>query len=42
MNTEFKYNIVADYLVARGLKTIDLNMTSFQEHVFMGQVVSYN
>ncbi len=42
MNTEFKYSIAADYLVARGLKTIDLNMTSFQEHVFMGQVVSFN
>jgi hypothetical protein len=35
MNENFNYNIIADYLVARGLKVIDLNMTFFQEHLFL-------
>jgi hypothetical protein len=42
VNTAFNYHVVVDYLVARGLKVRDLNMTSFQEHMFMSQVVSYN
>ena len=42
MNPQFSYSFEADYLVARGLKVIDLNMTSFQNHMFLSQVVSYN
>lgn len=42
VSSDFTYRIVADYLVARGLKVKDLNMTSFQEHLFLKDVVSYN
>jgi hypothetical protein len=33
---------VADYLVARGMKVHDLNMTFFQEHMYLKNVVSYD
>ena len=42
VNSGFSYRIVVDYLVARGLKVKDLNMTSFQEHLFLKDVVSFN
>jgi hypothetical protein len=42
VNSGFSYRIAVDYLVARGLKVKDLNMTSFQEHVFLKDVVSFN
>jgi hypothetical protein len=42
VSPNFTYRIVADYLVARGLKVRDLNMTSFQEHLFLKEVVSYD
>lgn len=38
----FDYYLKADYLVAHGLRVYDLNMTSFQEHVFLQNVVSYD
>lgn len=38
----FDYYLKADYLVAHGLKVYDLNMTSFQEHIFLQNVVSFD
>lgn len=42
VSNSFTYGFAADYLVARGLKTKDLNMTFFQEHMFLKDVVSYD
>jgi hypothetical protein len=42
VSRDYSYRIEADYLVARGLKVQDLNMTSFQEHVTLSYVESYD
>lgn len=42
MSKDFYYNVIADYLVARGLKVLDLNMTSFQNHMMLSNVISYD
>jgi hypothetical protein len=31
-----------DYLLARGLRVSDLNFTSYQEHLMIGDLVTYN
>lgn len=42
ISKEFSYSIVVDYLVVRGLVTYEFNMTFFQEHVYLKNVVSYD
>jgi hypothetical protein len=42
MSDTFSYSITADYLVARGIKVLDLNMTFFQEHMQLNNVESYD
>lgn len=39
---DFDYYLKVDYLVAHGLRVYDLNMTSFQEHIFLENVVSFD
>lgn len=42
MNPSVRYWVKIDWIVARGMKLVTLNMTDFQEHVFKGNVISYD
>ena len=42
VNPDFEYSLTVDYLVARGLRIMELNMTSYQEHLEPGRIVSYD
>ena len=42
VNKNFKYSLTVDYFVARGMRVMDLNMTSYQEHLMMSHIVSYD
>lgn len=42
VNPAFKYSLTVDYLVAFGLRILDLNMTSYQEHLMMSRIDSYD
>jgi hypothetical protein len=38
----FRYYLKVDYLVARGFRIMNLNMTSYQEHLMIKDLVSYD
>ena len=42
MKENMVYSIHADYLVARGLQILNLNMTEYQSHLQLRHIRSYN
>ena len=42
VNPDFTYHLTIDYFVARGMRIYDLNMTSYQEHIMISDIVSYD
>jgi hypothetical protein len=42
VNPNFKYSLTIDYLIGSGFKVMYLNMSSYQEHLMMSDIISYD